>query len=99
MTAPPSQRGQPGDGGSTAPKHNVPATLYNVREAAQALRLSRSVLYELISSGRLRSIKQGGRRLVSVRALDEYVASMETRSSDGVSTTLDKPPRFPHQFT
>lgn len=52
--------------------------LYSVTETAEALRLSRSVLYELIRSGRLRTVKQGRRRLVPVDALSEYVASLET---------------------
>jgi excisionase family DNA binding protein len=51
--------------------------LCTVPEAASALRVSRSVIYELIRSGRLRTIKQGRRRLVSVRALDDYVTAME----------------------
>lgn len=51
----------------------VPALLYGVDEAAEALRLSRSVLYELIRSGQLRTVKQGRRRLVPVAALEEYV--------------------------
>jgi excisionase family DNA binding protein len=46
----------------------VPAVLYDVDEAAEALRLSRSVFYELIRSGRLRTVKQGRRRLVPVSA-------------------------------
>ena len=37
---------------------DVPAVLYGVEEAAVALRLSRSVLYELIRSGQLRTVKQ-----------------------------------------
>lgn len=57
---------------------SVPAVLYGVDEAAIALRLSRSLIYELIRSGRLRSVKQGRRRLVPVSALDEYVASLDT---------------------
>lgn len=57
----------------------VPAVLYGVDEAAIALRLSRSLIYELIRSGRLRSVKQGRRRLVPVIALDEYVASLESQ--------------------
>lgn len=40
---------------------DVPAVLYGVEEAAAALRLSRSVLYELIRSGQLRTVKQGRR--------------------------------------
>ena len=63
---PPSQRRQA-----------VPAVLYRVDEAAEALRLGRSQLYELIRSGRLRTVKCGRRRLVPVSALDEYVSSIE----------------------
>jgi excisionase family DNA binding protein len=57
----------------------VPAVLYRVDEAARALRLSRSVIYELIRSGQLRSVKQGTRRLIPVSALNEYVASLADR--------------------
>jgi excisionase family DNA binding protein len=57
---------------------DVPAVLYGVEEAAVALRLSRSVLYELIRSGQLRTVKQGRRRLVPVSALAEYVASLDS---------------------
>ena len=56
----------------------VAAVLYSVDEAAVALRLSRSALYELIRSGRLRSVKSGRRRLVPVAALAEYVAELES---------------------
>ena len=43
---------------------DVPPVLCGVEEAAAALRLSRSVLYELIRSRELRTVKQGRRRLV-----------------------------------
>ena len=56
----------------------VPALLCDVPEAAEALRLSRSALYELIRSGQLRTVKCGRRRLVPVDALTEYVASLGT---------------------
>jgi excisionase family DNA binding protein len=57
-------------------KSEVVPLLYRVDEAAAALRLSRSSVYELIRSGQLRSVKQGRRRLVPVTALAEYVASL-----------------------
>jgi excisionase family DNA binding protein len=55
----------------------VPAVLYRVDEAADALRLSRSLIYELIRSGRLTTVKAGRRRLVPVSALEEYVSSLD----------------------
>jgi excisionase family DNA binding protein len=54
----------------------VAPLMYRVDEAAAALRLSRSLVYELIRSGQLRTVKQGRRRLVPVTALAEYVASL-----------------------
>ena len=54
----------------------VPVVLLSVDEASRALRLSRSMLYELIRSGRLRTVKQGRRRLVPVVALTEYVDAL-----------------------
>ena len=56
---------------------DVPALLYRVDEAAVALRLSRSVLYELIRTGQLRTVKAGRRRLVPVSALAEYVDPLD----------------------
>lgn len=55
--------------------------LYDVEEAAQALRLSRTVIYELIRSHRLRTVKLGRRRLVPVSALVEYVESLSSEAS------------------
>ena len=55
----------------------MPPLLYRVEEAAEALRLSRTAVYELIRSGRLRTVKAGSRRLVPVDALGEYITSLE----------------------
>lgn len=60
----------------TEMKREIPPILYRVEEAAEALRMSRSVVYELIRSGRLRTVKEGRRRLVPVTALTEYVADL-----------------------
>jgi excisionase family DNA binding protein len=58
-------------------ERTIPPVLYRVDEAAEALRLSRSVIYELIRSGRLRTVKEGRRRLVPVVALTEYVDGLD----------------------
>jgi excisionase family DNA binding protein len=60
----------------TTVNSQVEPVLYRVDEAAAALRLSRSSVYELIRSGQLRTVKHGRRRLVPVKALAEYVASL-----------------------
>jgi excisionase family DNA binding protein len=67
--------------GESKPVRRVPAVLYSVEEAAEALSLSRWTLYELIRSGRLRSVKQGQRRLVPVTALHEYVQLLESEGA------------------
>ena len=60
-----------------AKKSDVPAVLYTVDEAARALRLSRSVIYELIRSDQLHTVKVGRRRLVPVAALTAYVEAIQ----------------------
>jgi excisionase family DNA binding protein len=52
----------------------VAPLMYRVDEAAAALRLSRSSVYELIRSGQLRTVKQGRRRLVPVTALSQSMS-------------------------
>jgi excisionase family DNA binding protein len=59
---------------STAAVAVIPVA-YRVEEAAESLRISRDSIYELIRSGRLRTIKVGARRLVPVIALSEYIAA------------------------
>jgi excisionase family DNA binding protein len=44
------------------------------------LSLSRSKVYELISSGRLRTVREGRTRLVPASAITEYVALLEQES-------------------
>jgi len=55
----------------------IAPVLYRVEEAAEALRIGRTVVYELIRCGRLRTVKVGTRRLVPVEAVAEYVASLD----------------------
>ena len=51
----------------------VPRVL-RVEEAAQLLGIGRSLAYDLIRSGQLRSIKIGRRRLVPLDAIAEAIA-------------------------
>jgi excisionase family DNA binding protein len=55
----------------------APPQLLRVEEACRLLSMSRTVIYELIRSGRLRSVKQGRTRLIPVSAVAEYVALLE----------------------
>ncbi|WP_330297769.1 helix-turn-helix domain-containing protein [Streptomyces sp. NBC_00503] len=51
--------------------------LYRVADATGLLGLSRTVVYELIRSGRLRTVTQGRARLVPASAITEYVDLLE----------------------
>lgn len=54
---------------------------FTMDEAVGATGLSRSRLYKAISDGSLRTIKAGRRRMVSRKALEEYVANLERESA------------------
>lgn len=47
--------------------------LYTVPEVVDLTTLSRSVIYELIRTGRLRSVQEGRRRLIPAEALTAYL--------------------------
>jgi excisionase family DNA binding protein len=57
--------------------------LYRVIEVMALLSLSRSVLYEELRSGRLRSVHVGRTRLIPATAITEYVALLE-READAM---------------
>ncbi len=59
----------------TVPQSEI--RLWRITEAAAILRMSRSVIFEQIRAGRLRSVKQGRTRLIPASAIDEYVALLE----------------------
>jgi excisionase family DNA binding protein len=50
--------------------------LLTVPEAAEALAISRSKLYELFAAGLVRSLRIDGSRRVPVEALETYVATL-----------------------
>ena len=50
--------------------------LLTVPEAAEALAISRSKLYELLTSGAIVSIRIGGSRRIPLAALEEYISRL-----------------------
>jgi excisionase family DNA binding protein len=57
--------------------------LYRVTEAMALLSLSRSVIYEQLRCGRLRSVHVGRTRLIPATAIADYVALLETEAARG----------------
>lgn len=55
--------------------------LLTVEEAAERLRLGRTLVYRLISSGELESVKVGRLRRVPADCLPEYVATLRRTGS------------------
>ena len=62
-----------------------PKALYRIPEAMQLLSLSRSVIYELIRSGRLHTVKEGRTRLVPATAITAYLTLLEQESAKGAA--------------
>jgi excisionase family DNA binding protein len=54
----------------------VGKVLLTVPEAAAALAISRSKLYELLAAGSIRSVRIDGSRRIPVEALEAYVAGL-----------------------
>ena len=52
------------------------ARLLSVIETARELGISRSLIYELLASGALRSAKIGRRRLIPREAVEEFIAGL-----------------------
>jgi excisionase family DNA binding protein len=75
---------------AAAPEHSADGTpdelLLTVEEAARRLRIGRTLVYQLISSGELESVKVGRLRRVPAECLPEYVATLRrTRSSEAAN--------------
>ncbi len=51
--------------------------LYRVKDAMRLLNLSRTVIYALLRTGRLRSVQQGRARLITAEAIREYIALLQ----------------------
>ena len=55
--------------------------VYTVDEAAEELRIGRTLAFQLIREGQLRSLKIGNRRLVSSEDLDAFIATARELAS------------------
>ncbi len=54
--------------------------LYRIPEAMRLLSLSRSVIYNQIRAGRLRSVKEGSTRLIPADAIADYIALLKAEA-------------------
>ncbi len=67
---------------ATDPARLDDAQLYRVTDAMRLLRLSRTVIYEQLRSGRLRSVHQGRARLITSAAIRDYIALLEKEAEE-----------------
>lgn len=54
--------------------------LLTITDAVQVLRLSRSVIYEQIKAGRIRTVRQGRATRITAAAIADYVQLLESES-------------------
>jgi excisionase family DNA binding protein len=57
--------------------------MFRISTVVKLTGLSRSVIYEQIKAGRLRTVKQGSATLVTAAALDDYVQLLEQEARSG----------------
>lgn len=63
--------------GGTSP---VSRRLYRVEEVAEMLNVGRTKVFDLIRSGQLASVKVGGSRRVTERAIGDYINALVAES-------------------
>jgi excisionase family DNA binding protein len=68
---------------TTARATKLDVQLYKVPDAMRMLNLSRTVIFELLRTGRLRSVKQGRTRLIPASAIRDYIALLEREAEAG----------------
>ncbi|MEU9832722.1 helix-turn-helix domain-containing protein [Streptosporangium sp. NPDC048047] len=56
--------------------------LYRVKDAMTMLGLGKTVIFEQIRAGRLRSVKQGRARLISATAIRDYISLLEKEAEE-----------------
>lgn len=58
------------------------AQLHPIPYACRRIGLGRTAIYGYISTGELKSVKVGRRRLISENAIDEFIAQLEAQSDN-----------------
>jgi excisionase family DNA binding protein len=56
--------------------------LYRITDAMRLLSMSRTVIYEQLRCGRLRSVHQGRTRLITATAIRDYIALLEKEAEE-----------------
>ena len=56
--------------------------LYRVKDAMRLLNLSRTVIYEQLRAGRLRSVQQGRARLITADAIRDYITLLKDEAKE-----------------
>ena len=73
----------------SAPFGTVPDRLLSIDEAASALGIGRSRLYNEVGAGRLRSIKIGRRRLVAAGSIADFIAATPAIETPGAAASRE----------
>jgi excisionase family DNA binding protein len=68
--------------------------LYRIPDVMRMLSMSRSVIFEQLRSGRLRSVRQGRARLIPAAAVAEYVALLEREAEAGLAPVAEGGPTW-----
>lgn len=63
----------------------LPRLSYNVDEAVSATGLNRTAFYAAISKNQIKTFKVGRRRMVSARALQEFIQAREKEGTSGAA--------------
>jgi excisionase family DNA binding protein len=70
---------------------HVPRLLLTPEEAARALGVGRTTLYELLRTGAVTSVRIGGSRRVPTSAVEDYVRSLTTPAVEARQRSLSSP--------
>jgi excisionase family DNA binding protein len=72
----------------SAPKFGPPPILLSVPQACSAAGIGTTMMYELLSSGAIRSVKVGRRRLIERDSIKRWQASLI--ANEGLRSTVEQ---------